>query len=222
MNRILACTSCVDDWRPFLASPDVHWKEGHSAHALATAWQQADGFPPEVATIVGTAADLAGAVPLLAVPEYRVPLPGGVRASQSDILVLERAARGAFALAVEGKVGESFGPLVSDWLAVGTPGRLRRWRSLCMLLGVDSAICGRLRYQLFHRAASALLAAQMHHAPVAAFLVHSFSAKRAGFDDYAAFLRSFGSEAVDGAFVRLGEFKGRTLLVGWVTGERAY
>lgn len=222
MNRILACTGCVDDWQRFLANRDLHWKEGHSAHALATSWQQADGFPPDVARVVARAPDLAGATPLLAVPEYKVPLPGGGRGSQSDILVLGRTATGAFAMAVEGKVGESFGPLVDEWLAVGTPGRLRRWRSLCQLLGVESAVCGRLRYQLFHRTASALLAAQMHHATVAAFLVHSFSAKRAGFDDFAAFLRSFGAEAVDGAFVRVGEFKGRTLLVGWVTGEPAY
>jgi hypothetical protein len=226
MNRILACTVCVDDWQRFLANRNLHWQKGHSAQALATSWQQSDGFPPDVARAVTTAADLAGATPLLAVPEYKVPLPGGGRGSQSDLLVLGRTARGAFAMAVEGKVSESFGPLVDEWLAVGTPGRLRRWRSLCQLLQVDSAICGRLRYQLFHRTASALLAAQMHHATIAAFLVHSFSAKRAGFDDYAAFLRSFGVGAADGAFVRVPlqteRFKDLTLLVGWVTGEPAF
>ena len=49
-----------------------------------------------------------------------------------------------------------------------------------------------LRYQLFHRSASALLEAQRYDASTALLLVHSFSSAKAGFADYAAFLRALG------------------------------
>jgi hypothetical protein len=134
LNPIFACTTCADDWRQFLARPELQWKERYPAHAVATSWQGATGFPAEVAKVVATSTELADARPLIGVPEYRVPLPGGRRASQSDVLVLGRASGGAFAMVVEGKVAESFGPIVRDWLAVETPGRLLRWSFLCNLL----------------------------------------------------------------------------------------
>jgi hypothetical protein len=139
LNPILACTSCADDWRQFLAHPDRHWKERHSAHALATAWQGATGLPSEISRVMATTLEFRNAEPLIAIPEYRVPLPGGRRSSQSDLLVLGRADGGAFAMVVEGKVAETFGPLVHEWLAQATPGRLLRWSFLCNLLGVDGA-----------------------------------------------------------------------------------
>jgi len=51
-----------------------------------------------------------------------------------------------------------------------------------------------LRYQLFHRSASALLEADRYHADTALLLVHSFSPDDAGFADFAAFLRALGIE----------------------------
>jgi Domain of unknown function (DUF6946) len=79
---------------------------------LARCWEAADGFPPEVEAILRSAGqtDMVGLEPLLIVPEYRIPLPGGSRASQTDVFVLARSATGLVTIAVEGKVDEAFGP----------------------------------------------------------------------------------------------------------------
>jgi hypothetical protein len=42
---------------------------------------------------------------LFSIPAYRVPLPGGRRASQTDLFALARANDGLAAIAVEGKSG---------------------------------------------------------------------------------------------------------------------
>ncbi len=60
MNRIFACTRHPDDWQQFLARRDKHWRRGYSARALASAWQGADGFPPEVERVLATPRHLAG------------------------------------------------------------------------------------------------------------------------------------------------------------------
>jgi hypothetical protein len=169
---------------------------------------------------MATSRELANAQPLIAVPEYRVQLPGGRRASQNDILVLGRASGSAFAMVVEGKVSESFGPVVREWLARETPGRLLRWSFLCNLLSIDGTGCRDLRYQLFHRAASAILAAEIHHSRNAILLVHSFSAARAGFSDYGAFLRLFGVEARVDVSLALESFKVVNCLLAGSTGSR--
>ena len=43
----LVPTTSINDWKELLASPEKHWREGYSAHALATRWQDAKGFPPD-------------------------------------------------------------------------------------------------------------------------------------------------------------------------------
>ena len=51
-------------------------------------------------------------------------------------------------------------------------------------------------------------------------LVHSFSQKHKRFNEYAAFVRLFGKEAVPDSIVYVGERAGKHLYLGWVTGER--
>ena len=86
------------------------WKAGYSARTLAHCWEAADGFPSEVAQALSQTTDalLANLMPLLAVPEFKVPLPGGPRASQNDLFVLARSSSGPVSIMVEGKVKESF------------------------------------------------------------------------------------------------------------------
>jgi hypothetical protein len=52
---------------------------------------------------------------LLAIPEYKVSLPGWGAASQNDIFCLARTQHGLVSIMVEGKVNEPFGPLVKEW-----------------------------------------------------------------------------------------------------------
>jgi len=52
---------------------------------------------------------------LLGIPEHQVSLPGGSTASQNDIYVLAKSSRDELiSIAVEGKVSEPFGDLVSE------------------------------------------------------------------------------------------------------------
>ena len=66
---------------------------------------------------------------LLAIPEYQVTLPPHPgHASQNDLFVLVKAADGnLISITVEGKVDESFGPRLSDWMKDGSPGKELRW-----------------------------------------------------------------------------------------------
>src|SRR5690348_11685117 len=97
MPRILSFTTGPDDWKSLLADPEKHWKMGYSARALAHCWEASDGFPPEIQACFSASGEplLESLAPLIAVPEFKVPLPGGERASQNDIFVLARSARGA-------------------------------------------------------------------------------------------------------------------------------
>src|SRR5688572_14865988 len=134
---ILVPATSLDDWKRLLACPDKHWKEGYSAHALATRWQAAPGFPPEISALLATNDLTSGAALLLAIPEHQVPLAGGARASQTDLWALARTARGLVSIAVEGKVSESFGPSIGDWGNEASPGKRSRWEALCALLEVN-------------------------------------------------------------------------------------
>src|SRR4051812_37599697 len=84
---------------------------------LARAWEDAaaTGFPPEVADVLGTGpSEWKHLRLLLAIPEYKVALPGGSRASQTDLVAFARSASGLVAIAIEGKVDESLGPAVAQ------------------------------------------------------------------------------------------------------------
>jgi len=52
---------------------------------------------------------------LLAIPEYKVPFPGGQRASQNDIFVLATGNDQLVSIMVEGKVSEPFGQTIGEW-----------------------------------------------------------------------------------------------------------
>jgi hypothetical protein len=115
-----------------LADPAKHWKTGYSARTLSYCWEAADGFPSEVARALQQTDDAAfgDLTPLLAIPEFKVPLPGGLRPSQNDLFVLARGAKGPVSIMVEGKVSESFGPTLGEWLGDTSPGKKSRLRFL--------------------------------------------------------------------------------------------
>jgi hypothetical protein len=224
MTRILACTTCPEDWQQFLARPDRHWRTGYSAKALAHAWEAADGLPPEIKAAMDAepSGELRDPQAYYAVPEFKTDLPGGLAASQTDVLVLGRAQGGGFAMAVEGKVSESFGPTLTEWQVGMSEGKKERWAYLCSTLQILETQPGDLRYQLFHRTASAILAAKQFHCPIALVVVHSFSDRRAGFVDFAAFMKPFGLTAEPGRIGQLTAFQSPKLYAGWVTGEARF
>lgn len=221
MNRILAFTSGPQDWRKLLADPVKHWRPGYSARTLAYCWETSEGFPPEVAAPFTQCKDplMADLVPILAVPEFKVPLPGGVRASQNDIFVLARSAAGPVTIMVEGKVNESFGPTLEEWTYEASSGKKKRLDFLLRKLGLTAQLPGTIRYQLLHRAASAVITGEQYHAAAAVLLIHSFSLEFTGWEDYQVFTRLFGVEAEPGTIQRLNADFGIPLFTVWVVGD---
>ena len=221
MARILSFTKGPQDWQRLLADPDKHWRTGYSARTLAHCWEAADGFPPEVAQALNATAEplLADLVPLLAMPEFKVPLPGGGRASQNDLFVLARSQAGPVCIMVEGKVRESFGPTLDEWRAGASAGKLERLSFLIQSLGLEEDPRGDIRYQLLHRAVSAILTAEQYCAKASVLLVHSFSEELAGWPDYGAFTGLFGVKAVHGCVQRLTDKSTVPLFGAWVVGD---
>lgn len=221
MARILRFTSGPEDWKALLADPTKQWRTGYSAKTLAYCWEQADGFPPEVASALQQAADpsLQELTPVLAVPEFRVPLPGGARSSQNDLFVLAHGASGAVCIMVEGKVRESFGSTLDKWLADASPGKDLRLKFLLRTLGLTEQPAGHVRYQLLHRAASAVITGEQFRAAAAVMLVHSFSEERAGWSDYKSFATLFSVDAKEGSVQKLSGNSSVPLFGVWVVGN---
>lgn len=222
MSKIYIPATSAEQWAPLLAEPAKHWRSGFSARTLAYSWQEADGFPAEVRDALAASDDFCGIELLLAVPEHRVPLPGGSRPSQNDIWVLARAGANLVSIAVEGKVAEPFGPTLDEWLAEGSSGKATRLAFLRAELGLPEALPGTLRYQLLHRAASAVIEAKRFGASHAVMLVHSFSQTHEWFDDYACLAVLLGVEVTVNRVVRVGRPGGVQLHVGWVCGNAEY
>jgi len=224
VERILAFTSGPQDWQQLLADPEKHWRKGYSARTLAHSWEAADGFPAEVAECFASSREplLHGTTPLLAVPEFKVPLPGGGRASQNDVFVLARSSSGPVSIMVEGKVNESFGPTLGEWLREASAGKKERLAYLLRELGLPSAMPDSIRYQLLHRAASAVITGEQYRAVAGVLVVHSFSPEQAGWSDYQAFAGLFGVEAEVGTIQHLATASRIPLLGAWVTGDPAF
>lgn len=190
---------------------------------LALSWEKAEGFPPEVTQTLESVATL-GLEPfefLFAFPEHKTHLPGGSRASQSDVLAIARSGSRLSAIAVEGKVDEGFDRPVAEWLGSDpTPGRQERLAFLCGLLGVDQPSILDIPYQLVHRTGSAVIEARRLNA-MPMMLVHSWGSGDEGFDDYARFLRLMGANATIGS-VSSGSIGDEQLVFAWVRGDERW
>ena len=207
-----------EDWRRFLAQPEKHWAAGYSALMLAECWEAAQGFPVEVRRMLEHQPVFKGIEPLLIFPEWKVPLPGGSRASQCDIWILAHARQELISIAVEGKVGEPFDKTLMEWSVNASPGKVRRLSFLSAQLGLQPPLPEGIRYQLLHRAVAAILEARRFGASQAVMLVHSFSQTQEHFSDFAAFVNLFGETAEAGQSVRVNIPGGLALHLGWVQG----
>jgi hypothetical protein len=222
MTKILIPATNAEDWKQFLAEPEKHWKTGYSARALAYCWQEADGIPSEMLSVLERMPALRGLETLFAIPEHKVPLPGGRRPSQNDVWVLAKSVEGLVSIAVEGKVSEPFGPTVGEWLEGSSTGKQVRLRYLCDTLNVDFPPPEHLRYQLFHRTASAVIEAERLGAPNAVMAVHSFSPTHAWLDDYQRFLSLFRVEAGVGEVASIELRSGVGLFLAWIQGDARF
>lgn len=228
-QRIVVASGTPESWAAGLADPGKQWRTGYSAKTLAACWQAADNFPASVRAVFN-----ASPYPLfhdiellLGIPEWKVPLPGGSRPSQTDLFALARASSGLVAITVEGKVDEPFDAVVADWLIAGATeesvGKRKRLDYLCSELGIESNAALPLRYQLLHRSVSALIEARRFTAQHALMLVHSFSPTALWLDDYLAFATALGvSDASKDAISKVGDRDGVELYLGWCSGEQRW
>lgn len=220
-NCIYRPTVGAEDWKMFLAKPDLHWKKGYSARTMAHSWEDAGGCPPEISRCLEQMFGIEPE-PLFAVPEHQVELPGGKAASQNDAFLLCGVGDGLAAVMVEGKVDEPFGPTLGEWLESASPGKLTRLDALRTTLGIEGELNPALRYQLFHRTASAVIEARRFRAQHAVCLVHSFSPTARWRDDFERFARRLGSEPVGSGWAQVPGATNPTLHLAWVAGEARY
>lgn len=208
------------DWKRLLADPEKQWRDGFSAKSAAERWEGSKGLPLEIEQQF-VKAGLGPAELLLALPEWKTPLPGGDRESQADVFALVRTQRGVYACGVEAKVAEPFGPTVAEWLARASVGKLERIKHLCGTLGLRNPPPGLLRYQLLHRTASAIIEAERFGCVGAAMIVHSFSLTKAWLTDFQMFASALGVDVDANAPATMQSPNGAPLMLAWACGPPA-
>ena len=200
---------------PHLGKPG-HFKEGRSGRLVAETWFAHNGPSPAIRAVLSQSDRLAQGEFLDAFLERKIELGDGRQPSQADVLALVGLPDGLATLAVEGKVDESFGPLVSEWLVNASAGKQRRLAHLTGTLGLHVEAVVPLRYQFLHRAASAVYEAHRYRARVAVLMVQSFDPGNAGLVDFQAFAVALGASSADGG--RLAgpvACEGVDLFLGW-------
>ena len=225
MDRIFVPCVGLTDWRRLLADPARHWKRGKSALESAVAWEAAResdrGIPEAIARVLDSHPRTANSTLLFAVPELQVDLPGGGHPSQNDVWSLLRTADGLVSLSVEAKSGEPLDRLVCEWLtdATSASGKPARLQFLRECLGLGSMDLSHLRYQLLHRAASALIMGEHFKANIALLLVHSFGGRAddKSREDYNRFAEAMECSAAFDSLVVVGRTTKPPLLIGWLT-----
>ena len=224
MKKIYILSSGAGSWQQFLAEPEKQWRTGFSARTLAYSWEEASGFPSEIEKVLADpdVDALNGMTPLMVIPEHKVPLPGGSRASQNDVFVLGSTESSLVSICVEGKVEESFGEPISKWGPDSSSGKRKRFDYLVGVLELAGEDLSTIYYQLLHRTASAIIEAQRFHAATAVMLVHSFSQKHKWFPEFRDFAGKLGVEAELNKIHFCGERSGVDLYVGWIVGDAEY
>lgn len=215
------------DWQRRLADPQKQWRTGFSAKSLAYCWENSDGFPPEVLSLFSQSETAAfqHLELMAAFPEHQVILPPRRgHPSQNDLFVIAKDGAGQLVtVMIEGKASEPFGETLGRWNPAASRGKTERFAFLKETLGLTGNFSPRLRYQLFHRLASAVIEARRFNAPNAVMVVHSFSQSQMGFADYQNFLGLFGVQtAAPGKLYFLKETRGTRLHSGWALGDEKF
>ncbi len=220
-DNIYIKSSGIEDWKRLLANPEIQWKDGYSAKQLAYCWENSDGFPKKVKEIFIKAGFIDFQM-LLGLPEYSVFLDTKKAPSQSDLFVLAKDNEGLATIVIEGKASETFGSLIKDWCdCEKDTAKKKRLEFILEKLELKTEIQAieEYRYQLFHRTASAIIAAGKFTAKKAIMLVHSFSEQEENFRDYSKFIYLLESKikppVIDNIYY-LGLRSGVKLFIGWI------
>lgn len=219
-NKIYIPTKDAESWRDSLADKHKHWKKGFSAMETALSWEKAKGIPIEIKKVISAAPNFENLELLLALPEFKVNLPGGTRPSQNDVLALFRTENGLSVMTVEGKAKEDFDRTIIDWKkSRSEKAEIDRLGFLIKKIGIKDKEIDNLRYQLFHRLASAVIMAEKFHAKNAIMIIQSFNDnnKENHFDDFNKFLELYEISSVEKSkLYKLTEINGIEVYAGWV------
>jgi len=220
-KRILIPTDGPEAWKQFLAEPDKQWASGFSAMSTAYSWENAGGIPKEIAALFQYADEplLRDAELALAIPEYKVGLDGGPRPSQNDVFAILSCSHGLITMMVEGKAREDFDSPLGDWKKRRSSyGAKTRMAHIIENIGLERTIPDSIRYQLLHRAASAVIEAKRFHAPFAVIIVQSFVVddSQNHYDDFCAFVRLFNKVPTKGKLIEISRPQERRLFAAWV------
>ncbi len=195
MAKFFIQTRGIESWQERLVRPELQWKDGYSAKELAISWENAQDFPDVVKKVFADSKlpVFKGLSFCFGFPEYQVKLPPpDGHPSQSDVFVLAKNKNNEFiSIACEGVVAETFDKITSKWL--DTDGKKERLEYLQKCLEIENSDVSKIRYQLLHRTASAIIEAKRLKIPIAVMLVHSFCDKDTGFEDYREFLKLLGA-----------------------------
>jgi hypothetical protein len=219
-RRIYAPAAGLETWKERLAEPETQWVRTKSAFETAVFWElgarQPRGLDSRVTALFDHEDLLKDCQLIASFPEHRVRLPGGSRASQTDVWAILRSPRGLVSLAVEGKAGESFAETIGDWRKEASAGKEKRLTYLCEQLGLAAGVDDTIRYQLMHRTASALIEAERIGAAAAVMLVLSFAPDAVSKSDYEAFISCLGGKAPLDRLSCAGSAVKRPLFLGWL------
>ena len=207
------------DWQA--QHPQRHWRAGYSAMELARCWSSAGGLPKTFQRALNID-PFRGLAMKRGVVEQETEVPGKGRTSCTDLMVEASTPDDTrVVLGVEGKVDESFGELVSNWLARGGANRRARLEGLCTALQLNAGQVGHLRYQLLHRTFASLETARSHGSAHAVLAIHSLGGRGPRGDNWRAFVafaRAMGGGSVEsGQPVLVGSRHGVKLWLLWVT-----
>jgi hypothetical protein len=211
-----------EDIIPHLAKRDAHWKNQHSAKELVLAWVNAkNDFPPSVKRLLRNCPAFEDAELIDGCFEREVDLGTAGRNSQTDLMVIVGLGKKLGIIAVEGKVEEPFGELVSEWND-HSDGKLTRLNALCSTLGLGPSGVSHLRYQLLHRTASAIFEAKRYRSDHALMLVHTFSPTNRWYSDFVTFADALGVSVGSIGTVSSSKIcEGVNLRLAWVKDEFA-
>jgi hypothetical protein len=225
-KKIFIPTDNADSWSKFLADQNKHWKPEHSAVETALSWENSPNqMPKEIKKLFSNVYNFKNIELLLALPEYKVPLPGGSAASQNDVLAILRSDNALSVMTVEGKAKEDFDKKIINWKeSTSDKGVQERLGFLIEKIGITSNEIDHLRYQLFHRLASAIIMAEKFHAKNAIMVVQSFEGddRLNHFGDFQNFVVQYNVHSIEKfKLYELTNLNGIKVFAAWVQSEKS-
>jgi hypothetical protein len=219
-KKIFIPTKNAESWKDLLADPDKHWKDGFSAKLIAYSWEKNGDIPIEILKVLNSQPDFTELELILAIPEFKVSLPGGTRPSQNDILAVFSTNKALSVMTVEGKAKEDFDETLFNWKQhTSDVGVIERLGFILDKIGIKNKNIDNLRYQLFHRLASAVIMAEKFHAKNAIMIVQSFISddNENHFDDFVNFLKLYNYSKVNKSqLYKLTKVNGINIFAAWV------